>query len=995
MVLWATCKCGTRVFVSKGEKVKNDKAAVFNVWGNSFSDEQVNQSLVEMANSAMRVMKPMRPKRFSGRVRGTTSPSPVSREVSEQASLQIQNMGVALYSKYFKSSSTDEKIQRLKSMKPFLLDNSMREPTVCSIYGHVSKDKDEIIAAVDRVGAQLIVVGAFGDLERVEDSWLLNKLQTSEAIDPRYTIFTEMVEWTPQDQTKAELIHLMRDRRASYHGEPVTPQGLGKPLPLGLLKATEYKVPNLILELNCNCPIWDSTYDTKAQTVQASFAVLLDHVDNMLRHTRERLGDQAQVFINLRDMMVAWNRADDLHSRSRLLAVAEHVSRLKHKITGFCFEDPDGEIFPWELTDAVGTLRNIMDTNGWKDGEVLCHIHKKYGLADACVLEALSVGATGVWCSASPDGAGWGHASSLVTLTNLARLGNPHVAKMFNMPALYEAAVLVTKVSTGHDPRPEAEVCGDQACDVVFGDFGGMGSDGGFNLAQFLGRKTQWRITTFADTGMMSNHLASIYGEYEWPEAVLEKMRVQVHNDLVSGNKWQYQCPVCMFDLYQRCGGTDNLVDMAETVRNKMESMMQKPAFKAIKKTFVHWDPASCGDSLTYKDFFRAFLSRYTEQFNSNLVSAVMALLDIEADGKISFSNLGIRAGWTWNQWPDECALLSPDEFIHMVMVRNVIPEASEVLLQKINDLGTVDAAGDSASTKNLQPGTAKKGVLAQVVNAPTADHGQHETPKASSAAPAPAPAPAPLKPQVFSIMRNGHEVLRGCIRDCAAALDAKQVDQFGIEWRSFKRWEVIHAKMEEGDPAIVGPRGVFGVLNDEFDGIATKSGLFEAHQTLHSLEQQVSAALEACEGSDAHIARLTLLVEAFAAFQTFELAHYKREESVMMKHVRRLAMSGTNMRNLVNNDLLPQATASPDFEFWVKFAMGKLEKHHEGKPRARVFAHALIACGAPAQQSLWMGWVKASLSPGLFNKIAGLLKTPYVWTPFGTALKERGPLDA
>ena len=67
----------------------------------------------------------------------------------------------------------------------------------------------------------------------------------------------------------------------------------------------------------------------------------------------------------------------------------------------------------------------------------------QYYLADASMLECIGCGCDGLWGAASPSGAGWGHACTLVTLTNLARLGNPHVEKVFDMPKLY-------KVCGGH-----------------------------------------------------------------------------------------------------------------------------------------------------------------------------------------------------------------------------------------------------------------------------------------------------------------------------------------------------------------------------------------------------------------------------------------------------------------------------------------------------------------------------------------------------------------
>ncbi len=66
-------------------------------------------------------------------------------------------------------------------------------------------------------------------------------------------------------------------------------------------------------------------------------------------------------------------------------------------------------------------------------------------------------------CAVCKEGAGVGHASSLVTLTNLARFGNAWVAKDFNLPAMRKAAIEITRLLTGADPHPQTEVYGARA----------------------------------------------------------------------------------------------------------------------------------------------------------------------------------------------------------------------------------------------------------------------------------------------------------------------------------------------------------------------------------------------------------------------------------------------------------------------------------------------------------------------------------------------------
>ena len=99
-----------------------------------------------------------------------------------------------------------------------------------------------------------------------------------------------------------------------------------------------------------------------------------------------------------------------------------------------------------------------------------------------------------------------------------------------------QAALVVTERSEGRAPSPGEEILGANACDTVFaaseGGMGAGGPQGAFDLARFLGRHNTFRMTTFADADMMRGHLASIYGDRTWPRAVLEEMRLRVHEDL-------------------------------------------------------------------------------------------------------------------------------------------------------------------------------------------------------------------------------------------------------------------------------------------------------------------------------------------------------------------------------------------------------------------------------------------------------------------------------
>ena len=95
--------------------------------------------------------------------------------------------------------------------------------------------------------------------------------------------------------------------------------------------------------------------------------------------------------------------------------------------------------------------------------------------------------------------------------------------------------------------------------------------------------------------------------------------------------------------------------------------------------------------------------------------------------------------------------------------------------------------------------------------DAANADAKKEESKTSSPPDEAPAEAEKP-KPMLFAIMRNGHEVIRGGMRDLTSAIE-RSVD-LGLvarQWKDLLKWTELHAAMEEGT-GIKGetPKGFF-----------------------------------------------------------------------------------------------------------------------------------------------------------------------------------------
>ena len=202
------------------------------------------------------------------------------------------------------------------------------------------------------------------------------------------------------------------------------------------------------------------------------------------------------------------------------------------------------------LVIFILALRAVMDKAGWKDAPLLAHVHEKWGLGDMAQLECLMNGANGIWASVCEEGAALGHACSTVTLINLRRLGNTKVEAKYNLEKFRDAAIYVTKITTGGPPHAKKPIYGDRALDIAFG-FGGIG--GGtyrksmldFDLAKFFGQEAPIRISTLSDPQMIVDRLKTFFGDNPMFDLeIANAMKKTMIEDLTENRKEEYMSEV-------------------------------------------------------------------------------------------------------------------------------------------------------------------------------------------------------------------------------------------------------------------------------------------------------------------------------------------------------------------------------------------------------------------------------------------------------------------
>lgn len=414
--------------------------------------------------------------------------------------------------------------ERLKNMRCFVLDNTLRETTVAAIKGHTIEEKDRILTLIRNCGIKDIIVAYFTDSYMVDDQFAIDMVKRH---GPEHLFaFSEFVVKKPG---------LKFDEMSTA-------------LPVGLEKCRRYGLCNVILELNF-CDVY------KWLTPEGVEALFLER----LQFIHSELAAGARVLVNYRDFVPAMKK-----QRSHVMRLTTFLGGLPPDVRplGLIFEDPAGSALPITLSTNAGALKATMVKAGWGGAELLVHVHCGFGLADACVLGCLAAGATGIWCAICKEGGGVGHACSITALANLARHGNAWVSKDFNMQEMRKAAIEVTRIITGADPHPQTEVYGARAMDKLWAADGMGTSD--FSLAALFKEPEIVRMSTFTTPEMVQARLQYTFidhtkpaGDIEarWPLEICAAMKEIMRLDLLFGRRLSYNTVSGLLFLWERAGG--------------------------------------------------------------------------------------------------------------------------------------------------------------------------------------------------------------------------------------------------------------------------------------------------------------------------------------------------------------------------------------------------------------------------------------------------------
>jgi hypothetical protein len=421
--------------------------------------------------------------------------------------------------------------------------------------------------------------------------------------------------------------------------DPAAPQQVNDAVTVGMLRALEYGICNLVVEMDCRCAVLG---DAPEHFLPRVAPLLVSR----LAWLRANLGPEARIFINVRDYVTANEQPSTLEPLTHWLASLPPEER----IAGLLFEDPSGGVFPAVLDAYVAATRAILDEDGWTDAQLLVHVHNGYGLAEACVLESLACGATGIWCGISRDGAGVGHANSLTTICNLQRLGNEDAKRRFNLPALRAAAIEATHICTGEAPHPQTELYGARALDVCFDTTFGMGAtaDDVFDPAVAMAVQQRIRVSTMTTVSMFGDKLTEVFGAESapdgrggWEREVLRQMWANVNRDLCGGVKEEYDSPAALLALYERSGG-----GVSDTMRACVETLLGAEAGPVVTAFRAHFALVFGADAVecSAQEFFNCLCARFFASPASPQFAVLCQLCSFSDDadlaGRASLSKL-------------------------------------------------------------------------------------------------------------------------------------------------------------------------------------------------------------------------------------------------------------------------------------------------------------------------------------------------------------------
>jgi len=416
-------------------------------------------------------------------------------------------------------ADTEKKLETLRSIKPYLIDLSLRENPVGARMGQTLADKLSILPRLREFGFRNIFLGTLDysmpDELEVDDDFMM--YLRDHDIDMRSCFaFTAM--------------------------GIASPDGVFVPDP-SQLKLQAYGVPNTLHEIYLSKAGMEGQYDLA--TLRRSLPLSIQWLNENIRgDSLDNGGDgKPRILINIVDGCDAL--AEDPETTCSILQLLA-----EQPIEGVSIEDDRGTYLPFQVGAYVAIARSLLPP----PLQLLVHVHAGAGVENASAIEALLNGADGVWGGLPKQAAVIGHASLGELIANLVRVGNPHMQD-YRLDQLLPLANAL-QVLDQELPIPEdTPILGNNAYRLPLSFFRQVPDRFMDLIPEAIGGEYRYRICpVVSDTKVIAGRLAEIMERpaVDFPEDVLEQMIRLMRRDLRAGLRIVYDQPDNLVTLYQR-----------------------------------------------------------------------------------------------------------------------------------------------------------------------------------------------------------------------------------------------------------------------------------------------------------------------------------------------------------------------------------------------------------------------------------------------------------
>ncbi len=412
-------------------------------------------------------------------------------------------------------AAAQHKIDKLRHIKPFFIDLSLRENPVGDRVGQTLDEKLAILPKMREFGFDNILLGtldyAYPDELEVDDDFMM----------------------------------YLRDHQISMRGGFVfTAIGLSQapgmftPDP-SMIKMQSYTVPNTLHEIYLSKAGMAGQYDI--ETLRRSVVASINWLNTNIKGED---GGKPRILINIVDGCDAF--AEDPKTACEMIALLA-----EQDIEGISIEDDRGTYIPFQVGAFVEMVRTFLPA----PKKLLVHMHAGGGFENASVLEALLRGADGVWGALPKSAAIIGHASLGELIANLVRVGNPHMAETYQLPELIPLATSLQVQDQEQRVPDDYPILGNNAYRLPLTFFKQIPDRFMDLVPEAIGGSYRYRVCpVVSDTKVIAGRLAEVSGRRpeEFSQQTLENMIRLMRRDLRKGIRIIYDEPENLLKLYVR-----------------------------------------------------------------------------------------------------------------------------------------------------------------------------------------------------------------------------------------------------------------------------------------------------------------------------------------------------------------------------------------------------------------------------------------------------------